>query len=499
MKNITIRVLIASFATMVLISEARAEIVTTDKALIVANNWINTIIRKKGSWGDADSAYIDSISQFKRGERVLGYFCNVEPVGYIIVSLRKEFAPVKAYSARTELEPDMDEGMADYLKGRMERILNKIEERFGSVTTARSENVSSLFEVDYKEAWEQLEKGIPPIEKADVGIEAASDYVEGGDYQEGEVLLETSWWQGHPYNLYCPVPPPGSDCDWDRCTVGCNATAGAQVLRHWCWPPYGENGSPYTDIYEWWNMPNTINESSPAAQIYATAELNYEVGIAGNQSYCVNNGCATAGHINNMRPGYISHFRYNPSSSVPERINYTPSTWFNLIKAQLNVNRPMTYGIPGHAIACDGWQEVIIPPSPFIVKQYHMNWGWADTSRDIWYTLDSFSDPSVEHLLANHFPDPEIGSTVVMGTYPKNAFPYRYFDRDATAAFSTTFASGNYLQFLNGIRLRATGYVRIESTVTDNTRIYSGGNPSTGIRLSSGTMTLNSGGSVKLY
>jgi hypothetical protein len=495
MKTITFRILIASFATIVFISEARAQVVTTDKALIVADNWINTIIRKKGSWGEADSAHVDSIQEFKRGQRVLGYFCNVEPVGYIIVSLRKEFAPVKAYSARTELEPGTDEGLADFLKTRMERILDKVEKQFGSLTTARSEDVSGLFKVDYKEAWEQLEAGVLPIEKADVGAEAASDYVQGGNYQEGDVLLNTSWAQGPPYNLYCPPPPPpppDPNCDWDHCTVGCNATAGAQVLRHWCWPPYGENGSPYTDIYEWWNMPNTINESSPAAQIHATAELNYEVGLAGNQAYCVVD-CATAGHIDNMRPGYISHFRYNPSSSVPRRIIYSPSAWFNLIKAQLNANRPMTYGIPGHAIVCDGWQEVGAQ------KQYHMNWGWADASRDIWYDLDSLADWTVEHLLADHFPDPEIGSTVISGTYVKNAFPYRYFDRDATAGFTTTFASGNYLQFLNGIRLRATGYVRIESTATDNTRIYSGGNPSTGIRLTRGTMILNSGGSVKLY
>ena len=497
MKKLTIPILIASLAVMVLVSEVRAEIVTTDEALTVANNWINVIIRKKGSWGGANSAFVEDIKEFKRGKRRIGYFCNVKPVGYILVSLRKELAPVKAYSARTELEPEMDEGMADYLKGRMERILDKIEERFGSVTTARSADVSSLFEVDYKPAWDSLEQGVPPVEKA--AAAAAGDYVEPGDYQEGEVLLETSWWQGHPYNLYCPVPPPGSDCEWDHCTVGCNATAGAQVLRHWCWPPYGEGGSPYTDIYEWWNMPNTISGSSPTEQIEATAELNYEVGIAGQQSYCVNNGCATAGHINNMRPGYISHFRYYAGSSVPNRVDYTASAWFNLIKAQLNVNRPMTYGIPGHAIACDGWQEVIIPPSPFLVKQYHMNWGWADGSRDIWYTLDSLADPSVEHLLANHFPETAIGSTVLSGTYPKNAFPYRYFDRDATAGFTTTFASGNYMQFLDGIRLKATGHVRIESTVTQNTRLFSGGDPRNGIRLYSGNMILTSGGSVKLY
>jgi len=498
MKNLTIRILIASFAAMILISEVRAQIVTTDKALLVANNWIETIIQKKGSWGEADSAYIDSIREFKRGERVLGYFCKVEPSGYIVLSLRKEFPPVKAYSTRSELEPEMDEGMADLLKDKMEYALNKVQERFGSVGTARSAEVSSLFEIDYRQAWEQLENGAPPIEKTDVGTEAAGDYVEGGDYQEGDILLDTRWHQGHPYNLFCPPPPPpppDPNCDWDHCTVGCNATAGAQVLRHWCWPPYGANGSPYTDTYEWWNIPNTISETSPAAQINATAELNYEVGLAGNQAYCIVD-CATAGHIENMRPGYIGHFRYNSGSSVPYRTSYTATGWFTLIQQQLNRNRPMTYGIPGHAIVCDGWQIIDMPP--LYIRQYHMNYGWAG-SADLWYTLDSLEDPSVEHLLADHFPVQAITDTVVSGTYPRNVFPYRYFDRDATASFTTTFESGNYLQFLNGIRLRALGHVRIESSATFYTRIFSGGDPSTGIRLDRGTMILTSGGSVKLY
>lgn len=490
MKTITLKILIASFAAMAFISEARAQIVTTDEALSVANNWINTIIRKKGSWGEADSAHVDSIKEFKSGERMIGYFCKVKPVGYIIVSLRKELAPVKAYSAGSELDPDT-EG-ADLLKDRMERILDKIVEQFGSATAAQSSDVSSMFEVDYKPDWEQLMVGVLPTEKADVGAEVAEDYVQGGNYQEGDELIDARWDQDHPYNLFCPVPPDGNGCTWDRCAVGCNATAGAQVLHYWAWPPTGV-GEPYDDEYQWWNMPNEVFETSPVEQIIAVAELSYEVGFAGNSLYCVSD-CATGAHIDWLRVGYIDHFRYNPGSWVLDREGYTSSAWFNVIKAQLNKNLPMTYGIEGHAIVCDGWQVVST------LMQIHMNWGHGTSSATKWYTLDVDwpYDPD-EHLLGEHYPAPAIGSTVISGTYLKNAFPYRYFDRDATAGFSTTFASGNYLQFLNGIRLRATGFVRIDSTVTENTRIYSGGNPSTGIRLYSGDMILTSGGSLKVY
>jgi hypothetical protein len=492
MKNITIRILIASFAVMACIPEVRAEIVTTDEALVVANNWINTIIRKKGSWGEADSAHVDNIQEFKRGQRVLGYFCKVEPVGYIIVSLRKEFAPVKAYSARSELDPDMNEG-ADFLKARMVRILDRIEKQFGSVTTARSEDVSGLFEVDYKEAWEQLEAGVQPTEKSDVSVEATADYVEGGNYQEGDELIEARWHQWYPYNLFCPAPPTGSGCLEDRCTVGCNATAGAQVLYYWAWPPYGE-GEPYSDVYEWWHMRDQVFDTSPIAQIIAVSELCIEVGRAGQQSYCVDNSCATSGHIEKMRLGYIAHFRYNPGSLVLYRAGVSSTLWFDVIKAQLNMNLPMTYGIEGHAIICDGWQQV------GTLKQIHMNWGDGTTSLTRWYTLDVDwpYDPD-EHLLGNHYPFPAIGSTVASGIYLRNSFPYRYFHQDATAGSSTTFASGNYLQFLHGIRLRAAGSVRIESSATYDTRLFTRGDSNNGIRLSTGTMTLQSGGSLKLY
>jgi hypothetical protein len=247
-------------------------------------------------------------------------------------------------------------------------------------------------------------------------------------------------------------------------------------------------------------MPNEVFDSSPLAEKIAVAELSYEVGVAGQSDYCVI-GCATGSHIERMRLGYINHFRYNPGSWVPYHRDYTRTEWFNIIKAQLNRNRPMTYGIEGHAIVCDGWQEVIIPPSPFPVKQFHMVWGHGTSAATKWYTFndeDWAYDPN-EHLLADHYAVQSIGSTVMSGTYPRNALPYWYFDRDATASFSTTFASGNYLQFLRRIRLRAAGLVRIESTAGYNTRVFSRGDATKGIRLYNGTIVLSSGGCLKMY
>ena len=103
-----------------------AQTATMDEALIVAENWIERIVLNQENWGCYDWAQVADIQEFKRADRVIGYFCRIE--GFIIVSLRKEVAPVKAYSADCNLDPDCDEGMADLIKMKMEAILDAIEQ-----------------------------------------------------------------------------------------------------------------------------------------------------------------------------------------------------------------------------------------------------------------------------------------------------------------------------------------------------------------------------------
>jgi hypothetical protein len=351
-------------------------------------------------------------------------------------------------------------------------------------------------EIDYRPMWDTLLDGIPVIPQPEESQDDAQTLIAGGDYQEGEIMLHTFWSQGDPYNLFCPAPPPGSTCTWPRCAVGCNATAGAQVLRHWAWPPYGV-GEPFDNVYNWWNMPSQVYTNSPLAEIIAVAELSYEVGYAGNSTYCVVD-CATSCHIEHLRPEYVAHFRYNSGCWIPYRENYSWSAWFNILVAQLNKNRTMTYGITGHAIVCDGWQVLSNPP--LYISQYHMNWGHGNSASTTWYTVDSMpGDTMVEHVLSEFYPVQSIGSTVVSGTYSRLAFPYRYFDRDATASFSTTFSAGQNLQFLPEIRLKSDGYVKFDSSTSYNTRIFADGDSSTGIRLMGGKLVLQSGSALKMH
>ena len=508
MKRLIFTILIVCLAIMYTGLSARAQMATMDEALTVANNWITLIIQKKGNWGGSETAEVEEIQEFKRGERVIGYFCDVKPKGYIVMSLRKELAPVKAYSAVDDLEPESDEGMADLLKGGMERILNRIEQQIGPVKSAGAEEMTDILEIDYRGAWEELQGDMETLKEELEGDEESPDgEIESGgedvNYQEGQVLLTSSWHQNDPYNRECPAPPPGDDCTAARCVVGCVATAGAQVMRHWNWPPYGV-GSPYNDSYDWRNMPDRATGASSSAEINAVAELCHEVGQAVGMGYCLGSSspCASTAGTYNMEDVYEDHYRYSTACTKKDRDDYTAVSWFNLMKADFNANRPVQYRVPGHSIVGDGWQEIGGTP----VRQYHMNYGW-DNNRTTWYTLDALhlGDPNDEYMLENIYPAQALGS-FINGTYSRDSFYYRYFNRDASG-YSATFEAGQRLQFLPNIRLRCSstsGPIRFEASNSSGTytRLFTRGDKTRGVCMynnANSTIKMNYNGSIRFY
>ncbi|NIP23690.1 MAG: hypothetical protein GWN67_06265 [Phycisphaerae bacterium] len=472
----------------------QAKLATENEALTVANNWISMIIQEQGGWGDANTAYVENIQEFRRGERMIGYFCNVKPRGCIVISLRRELAPVKAYSVRSNLDPESEEGMVDLIKDCMERILDTIEQLVGPVQTARTEDVANIAEIDYRSAWAELEGDISTVEWD-------LDYNEGdigtANYQEGTWLLTTDWHQRDPFNRDCPAPPGGDDCTAARCTVGCVATAAAQIMRYWCWPPHG-SGSPYNDPYDWPNMPNTLTATSPAAQINAVAELCSEIGIAVNMQYCSGTGnspCGSGAYVNDMEGVYENNYRYSTLCSRRDRSSYDSAVdWFNLLKIELNENRPTQYRLIGHSIVADGWRERGSTP----IREYHMNYGWLGAVDDIWYAVDGLTQPgggtwSDEFMLVNILPITSVRHTI-SGNYPKEGFNYRYFDVDAGGS-SATFAAGQNLQFMPNIIVYSTGTIKFGG----NSLFFTRGDMSIGIRTDSGGISLYSGGQMKFY
>ena len=182
-------ILIVSLAVLAVTPALRGEMASQQEALTIAENYVSLILSKDGDWGGSPSAAVASIEEFKRGERVLGYFCRVSPQGYIVVSLHKELAPVKAYSVNSNLNPEFDRGMTDVAKILMERVLDAVEEDLGRPIDP-ADRFDEFLETNYRPAWEVLADKDFDASLYDAPPRSRSA---GMNYQEGEVLLSTAW------------------------------------------------------------------------------------------------------------------------------------------------------------------------------------------------------------------------------------------------------------------------------------------------------------------
>ena len=471
-------IVVSLAAAMLVTSLASARVVSISEAETVAKNWIATVINYKGQWGDSKTAGVAEITELKRGDRVIGYYCRVAPSGHIVISLVEGLAPVKAFSETSTFDPTSDEGPADLIKFQLERRLDAIEKQLGPVANVKSDALRELLLLDHTKAWQDLLAGPVTVEKKEkLRKQPANNYV------EGQFLLSSRWNQFWPYNLLCPVPPAGNSCTDPHCATGCTATAGAQIMRYWSWPP----GQP------WLNMPDDFKINPTAAEITAVSGLCYAVGLGVQVNYCYKGDCASNASIQNMAD-YFDNTYYNPLSPIVARYQYAWNEWYDMIVVNMNQNRPIHYSIKKHAIICDGYWYLTAP-------MYHMNYGWGG-SYDDWYALDDLYQPDPEGTPADEWMLHEIyplGSMgpLVVGAMPANpSFPYRYVDRDCSAQ-SADFAAGQLIQFLPYMRLTCTsGYLRINGAPGHHTRLYTGEN-SRGVVVRDGQILMHQRGAVR--
>jgi len=490
MKNLFTVILIASLVIGVVWSPVQAEMVMIDEARTVAKNWVTLVIQKKGDWGGSKTADVGEIKEFTRRGRNLGYFCTVKPRGFIIISFDKQLAPVKAYSDTSDLIPESEVGLADLIKGGMERVINAIGRKIGPVESAREEDFTNILEINYRQAWDELGGNV------DIFKDSLRSGLVELNYQQSQILLTSSWHQGYPYNIQCPGPPSGSACGALNCQVGCTALAGAQVMRYWAWPPG----------YDWPNMPDTLISSSPQVQKDAVARLCHEVGVEAGTDYCddssdsacQSSACFASCITKDLLDTFEDHFSYNTEADDRDRNDYSAVDWFEMIKGELNNNRPLPYAIPDHVIVADGWQEIGTLPT----RQYHINYGWGASTGcngpcNAWVTLDGIygGNPGEEEMIIRVRPSAALGNWLSGNYYPPS-LPYRYFDQDATGG-DAYFHAGHNLQFLPGIKVTSSGWMEFRGWSDSNTRLFSIANGSKGIRIYSGHIYLYNGGSLK--
>lgn len=425
------------------------------EALLVARRWTEYIMKQDGSWGGSKYAQISSIKELKLADRRIGYFCRVEPKGFIIVSILRELAPVKAYSTTCDMNPADEEGAALVIKKNMLSILTSLEKQAGDLQRTQPGILENIVRDRYASVWKTLEDNSTLAEAPAISST--------GNYKEGESLILSAWHQRYPYNNDCPSMACPNIFN-NKAPVGCTALAAAQIMYYWSWPPCGQ-GSPYEDLSYYWNyMFDSCNDqatiddkgaSIDAARISAVARLCYEIGDAINMDY---NCDGSGAYMQTMSNAYTDHFRYPQEVHKMDRGGDSAAEWFQYIKDDVNKNQPVQLAYfykdaqnetEGHSIIIDGWREDGSTP----LRYYHANFGWQNSSWNYWYQVDELpnSDDKSEQMIINIVPNGSLGGTLMLPYFLPD-FPFRYFSRDAVS-LGASFVAGHNLQFLPGVKV----------------------------------------------
>ncbi len=411
--GLKVGVLFLIFSMILFSAQAvHAEKATPAEMEEVCQNWLTYMVAAKGSWAGSTDPRIDKATPIIENDTLVGMCFSILPQGYVIVPVLKELPPVKACSDESNLDVYKPQGFAKMIREVLQDRVRTFVKVYGSMDATQPMSGYEPLGQEYKPQWSFFAVA-PKTFSASFNKSTRIPLDEVGP------LLTTSWHQGSPYNDDCPLGDGG------RCVTGCVATAAAQIMAYHQWPPAGNGSHSYywngdnscggstpgqtlsadfSDEYDWANIPDDCPPNCTPAEEAALAELNYEVGVAFEMDYGFCGSGIYQSDIPYCMSAFETHFRYLDQMVEVIRTGYNSTDWFNMIKNEINANRPIWYFMTGHSVVCDGWREIGDP----IVKQYHMNYGWDD-GHNTWYTLDNYYCPMD--------PDPCYQSNEVMVLY----------------------------------------------------------------------------------
>ncbi|MCZ2128724.1 MAG: thiol protease/hemagglutinin PrtT [Bacteroidia bacterium] len=299
----------------------------------------------------------------------LYYIFNVNSTGFIIVAGDDKITPIIAYSNEVTFNPsNIPFSVKAWLEEYNEQIKNILYN-----------NIPSNPQIEQE--WQIYSgSGVQPTAPA------------GATATKVDPLVKTKWNQRPYVNDMCPG---GS-------VTGCVATAMAQVLKFWNYPPTGTGFHSYNHksygslsanfgsrTYQWDSMPNLVNSPNNAV-----ATLMYDCGVSVNMNYSPSSSGAYV--ITSQSPvqncteyALRNYFDYKSSLQGVVRSSYSEAQWIAALKKELDEGRPIIYAGfgsgGGHCFICDGYDEAGL---------FHFNWGWGG-SYDGYFSINALNPSGV--------------------------------------------------------------------------------------------------------
>ena len=416
--------------------------------------------------------------------------------GFVIVSADDCAAPILGYS---EDAPFTFDSMPDHVREWLQGYENEIA--YYRSQTLRAGSTMS-------EQWRELLE-MDPLP----GMGTAKT----GNSTTVSPLLQTQWNQTPLYNAHCPQHPARRYCyitenDTDtltgsfRTVTGCVATATAQVMKYWNWPPHGRGSNQYSKNYyvllvydtvidgttytgtrntnrryqetlsatfadttfDWEAMPNDLTSSSSSSEVDAVATLMYNVGIALNMEYGPESAAVTlSGNTlgnHTVEEALRNYFYYSHTVASVQQQDFSNDEWKAMLRHELDAARPIVYkgsssSGGGHCFLCDGYDNE---------DRFHFNWGWGGYC-DGYYAIGSLN-PAPGGVGGNSESSYNLNGGAVIGIEP--AYTMQPETGTTTiiasannAAYGTVSGSGTYNNWTETVTLTATpaeGYSFVE-------------------------------------
>lgn len=342
---------IISLLSLSVVSASYAAPLTPDQALErMAAGGVEMILTR------GQAPQLRGVVNDRTGQPALYVFTYSGDEGFLLLTADDATAPVAGYSATNGFDLAM-----------------------------QSENVASWMSL-YADQVEAA-RGLPPYRDT---------RTRAGEKAEIKPMLTTIWNQTSPYNNLCPTVG-----GW-RSVTGCVATAMAQVMNYWQYPPkgFGEiafspssiDGTLSMDfsetVFDWANMLDDYRGGEATRDnITAVATLMKACGYSVKMDYTPGASSAYSRDIANALKTY---FGYDQGASRKDREDYSSQqAWNNMIYDDLaNVGPVILNGQSsggGHSFVCDGYDGN---------GYYHINWGWGGLS-DGYFLLDYLTPSEV--------------------------------------------------------------------------------------------------------
>jgi hypothetical protein len=243
-RRVAIAVVLGLASNLAAVAPATAATMTASEVQAAVETWVRSVAAEA-----RPDAVVERLEPYPATGRPAAYIVHLAGGGYCLAGADDRLLPVTLYQPTDAYDsriPDLKFVLDGYVR-RLDRV-EAADPTVAQYATMLAER---------REDWAALVRGVRPPHAGTPRYRDVPTFL--------TLPLTSAWDQGSPYNDQCPVLTPGSD---EHVKVGCVATAAAQIMNYWQWPPSptGVSSTSYTRYHtdSWISAPLPIPVTIPS-------------------------------------------------------------------------------------------------------------------------------------------------------------------------------------------------------------------------------------------